>query len=61
MKPAGADAQRYGFADAGLTRDQRETPFWTNCSTRQATCSILGVASNLSLGSSGENGFHFSP
>ena len=36
-------------------------PSWTSCSTRQAKCSILGVTSSPSLGSSGENGFHFSP
>src|SRR5208282_4807214 len=61
LKPPGDNPQRHRFASAGLTRDQREAPPWTSCSTRQAKCSILGVASSPSLGSSGENGFHFSP
>ena len=58
----GDDAQGHRLAGPGLARrSSAKPPSWTSCSTRQAKFSMAAVTSRASPGSSGENGFHFSP
>ena len=60
-QPSGDDPQRHLLPVPDSPEISAKPPSWTSCSTRQAKCSIRGVTSSPSPGSSGENGFHFSP